>query len=134
MYKPFGFETLDLRYGGLQSRLQTLHARVSLFLDHILSGGTLGVSSNSSLSSTISGLSLQTQASSSSDRLTETLAKAFASGVMLNPGITSEGEEGEEVEEQEVTEIPELEVELQLVYGSGDQLLDYHRVSRPTYV
>lgn len=33
MYKPFGFEVLDLRYGGLRSRLETMHERLIDFLD-----------------------------------------------------------------------------------------------------
>lgn len=27
MYKPFGWEVLDLRYGGLIARLETMHQR-----------------------------------------------------------------------------------------------------------
>ncbi|KAM0748766.1 glycoside hydrolase [Meredithblackwellia eburnea MCA 4105] len=33
MYKPFGFEVLDLRYGGLRSRLETMHRRLISYLD-----------------------------------------------------------------------------------------------------
>lgn len=32
-YKPFGWEVLDLRYGGLQSRLETMHERLIAYLD-----------------------------------------------------------------------------------------------------
>jgi hypothetical protein len=32
-YKPFGWEVLDLRYGGLQSRLETMHDRLIAYLD-----------------------------------------------------------------------------------------------------
>ncbi|KAG0143252.1 hypothetical protein CROQUDRAFT_49089 [Cronartium quercuum f. sp. fusiforme G11] len=33
MYKPFGWEVLDLRYGGLRARLDTMHVRLGKFLD-----------------------------------------------------------------------------------------------------
>jgi hypothetical protein len=33
IYKPFGWETLELRYGGLRARLETLHTRVVEYLD-----------------------------------------------------------------------------------------------------
>ncbi|KAK4050267.1 hypothetical protein OIV83_003588 [Microbotryomycetes sp. JL201] len=33
MYKPFGWEVLDLRYGGLQARLETMHQRLVAYLD-----------------------------------------------------------------------------------------------------
>ena len=32
-YKPFGFEVLDLRYGGLRARLETMHKRLIAYLD-----------------------------------------------------------------------------------------------------
>ncbi|GAA5981363.1 hypothetical protein JCM11641_005295 [Rhodosporidiobolus odoratus] len=32
LYKPFGFEVLDLRYGGLSSRLETMHERLIGYL------------------------------------------------------------------------------------------------------
>lgn len=32
-YKPFGWETLEIRYGGLRARLETLHARIVGYLD-----------------------------------------------------------------------------------------------------
>ncbi|GAA5990086.1 hypothetical protein JCM10908_005816 [Rhodotorula pacifica] len=32
-YKPFGWEVLDLRYGGLQTRLETMHERLIAYLD-----------------------------------------------------------------------------------------------------
>jgi hypothetical protein len=31
--QPFGWEILDLRYGGLRNRLETLHWRVCSYLD-----------------------------------------------------------------------------------------------------
>lgn len=43
MYKPNGWEVLELRYGGLTSRLETLHERVARFLDHLEAGGQVGV-------------------------------------------------------------------------------------------
>ncbi|ORY63685.1 hypothetical protein BCR35DRAFT_334791 [Leucosporidium creatinivorum] len=33
MYKPFGWENLDLRYGGLLSRMETMHERLIAYLD-----------------------------------------------------------------------------------------------------
>ncbi|GAA5961938.1 hypothetical protein JCM21900_001154 [Sporobolomyces salmonicolor] len=33
MYKPFGWEVLDLRYGGLLARLETMHQRIIAYLD-----------------------------------------------------------------------------------------------------
>ncbi|GAA5839664.1 hypothetical protein JCM3766R1_000936 [Sporobolomyces carnicolor] len=33
LYKPFGWEVLDLRYGGLITRLETMHGRISAYLD-----------------------------------------------------------------------------------------------------
>ncbi|GAA5841817.1 hypothetical protein JCM9279_003115 [Rhodotorula babjevae] len=33
MYKPFGWEVLDLRYGGLRARLETMHRRLVAYLD-----------------------------------------------------------------------------------------------------
>ncbi|GJN90362.1 hypothetical protein Rhopal_003373-T1 [Rhodotorula paludigena] len=33
MYKPFGWEVLDLRYGGLLARLETMHKRLVAYLD-----------------------------------------------------------------------------------------------------
>lgn len=31
--KPFGWEVLELRYGGLRARLETMHVRLMAFLD-----------------------------------------------------------------------------------------------------
>lgn len=33
VYKPFGWEVLDLRYGGLRARLETMQDRLGRFLD-----------------------------------------------------------------------------------------------------
>ncbi|SCV70502.1 BQ2448_1896 [Microbotryum intermedium] len=33
LYKPFGWEVLDLRYGGLEARLETMHERLIAYLD-----------------------------------------------------------------------------------------------------
>ena len=33
LYKPFGWEVLDLRYGGLITRLETMHERLIAYLD-----------------------------------------------------------------------------------------------------
>ena len=32
-YKPFGFECLDLRYGGLLARIETAEDRISAYLE-----------------------------------------------------------------------------------------------------
>ena len=32
-FKPFGWENLELRYGGLRARLDTMQDRISCFLD-----------------------------------------------------------------------------------------------------
>ena len=33
MYKPFGWENLELRYGGLRARLETMQDRIASYLD-----------------------------------------------------------------------------------------------------
>lgn len=33
LYKPFGWEVIDLRYGGLKSRLETMHERLVAYID-----------------------------------------------------------------------------------------------------
>ena len=103
LYKPFGWETLELRYGGLVSRLDTLYRRLDAFLQHVKQGGEPGVPLNGE------------------------------SDVMLE--VSSADVDNDEPEEwkEKVNSLPELEKELRVVYGSPDQLLDYHRVSRPTY-
>jgi len=116
-YEPFGWEVLELRYGGQASRLETFHLRISKFLDHIKKGGQVGV---------------------------PFIKKDDAEdGMREDVFIEQEGEEevmlnidaGTEVGgyEEEVTSVAELAQPLQVVYSSADQLLDYHRVSRQTY-
>ncbi|KAI8060231.1 glycoside hydrolase superfamily [Gongronella butleri] len=34
MYKPFGWEVLELRYGGLRTRLATMHHRLEMYIAH----------------------------------------------------------------------------------------------------
>ncbi|PLW54142.1 hypothetical protein PCANC_06453 [Puccinia coronata f. sp. avenae] len=50
MYKPFGWEVLDLRYGGLKARLETMQERITRFLDqlnnHRLSNHSINDSKN----------------------------------------------------------------------------------------
>lgn len=105
MYRPFGWETVDLRYGGIEARLETMHHRLIRFLDHIEAGGEVG--------KPLGG---------------QQGTGEVEQGVLLRPN-------GAEhlVYEEEVTSLPELEVELHVAYPSADQILDYHRVSRPTY-
>lgn len=139
MYKPHGWETVELRYGGLVARLDTLYRRVGAFLDHVLDRTG------------------REEGEGYSDRLGESARRA---GVFLSTPVSLDDEEedgsredGEGSEEdgdedsmrsggrrrnkwgwqEDVTSLPELEKPLHLVYGSPEQLLDYHRVSRPTY-
>lgn len=51
-----------------------------------------------------------------------------ADEVLLNADLAED-----ESYEEEVTSLPELAVPLSVVYGSGDQLLDWFRVVKPTY-
>lgn len=108
--QPFGWETLDLRYGGLASRLASMHLRVTRFLDHLERGGQVGeplVGATGSSSDSIGGDGVD---------------------VMLNATCAED-----DAYEEQVNSIPELAIPLELVYGSAEQLLDYHRVSRVTY-
>lgn len=94
MYKPFGWETVDLRWGGLTARLTTMQTRIEKFLKHVKAGGVVGQSRNNSKIPNLEG------------------------GAMLR----ADGAANDDYEE-EVTEIPELAVQLQVVYPSADQLL-----------
>lgn len=80
MNAPFGWEVVELRYGGLASRLETMHLRITALLKHLRRGGQLGVSWSADAS-----------------------RAPAEEGVMLNPtcALTEEYEE-------EVTSIPEL--------------------------
>lgn len=147
MYKPHGWETLELRYGGLVSRLDTLHRRVGAFLDHVLDrphpdedaaakGDSLQACAARAdvflPSPTRSGDSQATsQRSSLDDEQTDPRAgSADDDESMHSSRATPRTKWGWH---EPVTSLPELEKPLHLVYGSPEQLLDYHRVSRPTY-
>lgn len=93
-----------------------MHARLIRFLDHLSSGGIPG----------------QHLVSSSSSNPASTLTPTAGAGAGGDVLLLPTGAESSEYEET-VTSLPELEEELQVVYGSAEQLLDYHRVSRPTY-
>lgn len=129
-YEPFGWEVLELRYGGQASRLESFHLRVSRFLDHIHKGGQVGLSF------------VKSGANKRITRLEDDMSEGFSDG---QDDVEEEEEEEEEVMlnlkagtevggyEEEVTSLAELAQPLQVVYSSADQLLDYHRVSRQTY-
>ncbi|KAK0555643.1 hypothetical protein OC861_000127 [Tilletia horrida] len=140
MYKPFGWETVELRYGGFRARLDTMHARIARFLDHVEAGGQLGVSlrnppPNKTNGARSDAVLLDVSSAVGVDPSPVQTTRAY----QLNPAASTAHNApgpapGTQTEyESEVTELPELDVELELVYGSADQLLDYHRVSRPTY-
>ncbi|CCF51528.1 hypothetical protein NDA11_005660 [Ustilago hordei] len=161
MYKPHGWETLELRYGGLVARLETLHRRVGAFLEHVLRPTTLG----GGLVGEEEGDGEEEDVVRASGRRADVFLPvpssfdedAGESGrSSLDPEQSQEGESrgdsGEDGSEddddsmrsrrrrenkwgwqEKVTSLPELEKPLHLVYGSPEQLLDYHRVSRPTY-
>uniref|UniRef100_V5GUL9 beta-N-acetylhexosaminidase n=2 Tax=Kalmanozyma brasiliensis (strain GHG001) TaxID=1365824 RepID=V5GUL9_KALBG len=136
MYKPHGWETLELRYGGLVARLETLHRRVGAFLEHVLSQDEeddavqqsgaradvflpkpTGLDEDSA-----SGESSKRSSLDDEDKEDDDSMRSGNPGGRRNWGW-----------QEKVTSLPELEKPLHLVYGSAEQLLDYHRVSRPTY-
>lgn len=125
-YKPFGWETLELRYGGLLARLATMSYRVRRLLEHLDAGGQLGVplespSHQPDIPTVLSANSTaQITTSNGHASLQNSLAGHFST-------------EDEPSTYSVVTEIPELAVPLELVFNSPNQILDYHRVSRPTY-
>ncbi|SPO27718.1 uncharacterized protein UTRI_04246_B [Ustilago trichophora] len=160
MYKPQGWETLELRYGGLVARLETLYRRVGAFLEHVLQQRRSGED--------------QDDAQEECDAVEESARRAdvfLPKPVNLddaggssskrssldqddNAGISESRKKEEEDDDDDddsmrssstrrrksdwgwqkpVSSLPELENPLHLVYGSAEQLLDYHRVSRPTY-
>ncbi|KAK0529924.1 hypothetical protein OC834_003490 [Tilletia horrida] len=150
MYKPFGWETVELRYGGFRARLDTMHARIVRFLAHIDAGGSVGVSLASTSAKAAArgpaprrdGVLLDVRAAAGVDpspiqttpALLSGQASAAAGSASADTASASgSGPGSETLYASEVSELPELDVELELVYGSADQLLDYHRVSRPTY-
>ncbi|KAE8264166.1 hypothetical protein A4X09_0g7041 [Tilletia walkeri] len=154
MYHPFGWETVELRYGGFRTRLDTMHARIVRFLEHIDAGGQVGVPLSSTTTTKASqqpkeradGVLLDVSAAIGIDprpvqRTATLLASTTGAGDSVDTssaanggGSKNDGAGGTEtLYSTAVTELPELQVELELVYGSADQLLDYHRVSRPTY-
>ncbi|EPQ29766.1 uncharacterized protein PFL1_02439 [Pseudozyma flocculosa PF-1] len=120
LYKPQGWETLELRYGGLVARLDTLTTRVEAFLRFLDAGGEVG------------------RPPSSGGDETDAAAGPRTDVFLVDPAAHADGQghghgAGEAAAEQVVYCLPELEEDLKIVYGSAEQLLDYHRVSRPTY-
>ncbi|CDR87365.1 uncharacterized protein SPSC_00491 [Sporisorium scitamineum] len=147
MYKPHGWETLELRYGGLVSRLDTLYRRVEAFLDYVLfsrsdEAGENDVDDAVQQCARRADVLLPKPASLDEEESAESSKRS---------SLYQEQDDGDEEDEddamrsgsrtryskwgwqEKVTSLPELEKPLQLVYGSAEQLLDYHRVSRPTY-
>lgn len=133
MYRPFGWEGLDLRYGGLNARLETMHLRIVKFLEHVRRQ-----EGKNGHRETTKGAEAALRDLALSDDEDEGLAEG---GIMLRPEDQQDNDEdgdgdgGDYVPryDEAVTSLPELEVELHIAYPSADQLLDYHRVSRPTY-
>ena len=136
MYKPFGWETLELRYGGLLARVTTVSSRVNRLLRHIDAGGQLGVPlrRHPNPCGEVPGVLLDAcgilpiapskncqETTNASEELVPT------SEVFYDPASAHN------FDDEEVTEIPELAADLEIVFSSADQLLDYQRVSRPTY-
>ncbi|TKY84636.1 hypothetical protein EX895_006538 [Sporisorium graminicola] len=148
MYKPHGWETLELRYGGLVSRLDTLHRRVGAFLEYVLCPhpdedleGDDALQQSARRADVLlpkpvrfdEGESAESSKRSSLDRQQDEEdheAEDEDDDSMRSGGRTQRSKWGWQ---EKVTSLPELEKPLQLVYGSAEQLLDYHRVSRPTY-
>ncbi len=95
---------MELRYGGQRARIDTMCLRIRRFLEHMAAGGEIGVP--------------LVDADSDDDEQ-----------ILLDPQLAED-----EDYTDSVTSLPELAVPLHVVYASSDQLLDYHRVSRPTYV
>lgn len=114
-YEPFGWEVLELRYGGQASRLETFHLRISRFLNHIEKGGQVGMPLKSNAEDEMND--------------DEFGRRDEDEEIMLNVAAGTDLGGYEE----EVTSVAELAQPLQVVYSSADQLLDYHRVSRQTY-
>lgn len=131
MYRPFGWEGLDLRYGGLEARLETMHLRIVRFLEHVRRGEerekVRAAKANGKKSAEVA---LRELALGVTDVEEDAVGWQAEGGIMLR---------GEDVQDsggrydETVTSLPELEVELHVAYPSAEQLLDYHRVSRPTY-
>lgn len=141
MYKPHGWETLELRYGGLVSRLDTLYCRMEAFLRHIARGGEVGVSLRTQTSTVFlpAMRTGHTEISSSADSSTEEDDEHPTSSMQDDASSDSIPQRPRQRHrathrwQEEVHRLEELETPLQVVYASPDQLLDYHRVSRPTY-
>ncbi|GAC93656.1 N-acetylglucosaminidase [Pseudozyma hubeiensis SY62] len=150
MYKPHGWETLELRYGGLVSRLDTLYRRVGAFLQHVLSSpddeaDELDAVQRSSQRADVflpRPTNLDGRASGDSSKRSS-LDKNGSDEENDNDDNSDGDDESMRSRstprstkwgwQEKVTSLPELEKPLHLVYGSAEQLLDYHRVSRPTY-
>lgn len=156
MYKPHGWETLELRYGGLVARLDTLHRRVGAFLEHILHGHTedddeaeeaLDAVQESAQRADVflpTPVSLEDDAGSGPTSKRSSLDQDDETSGPRPAGQHADDDDDDSMRsstrrtsrwgwQEKVTSLPELEKPLHLVYGSAEQLLDYHRVSRPTY-
>lgn len=117
MYSPFGWETVDLRYGGVIARLETMHQRIIRFLDFVSS--SRGTAPRRDGRGPVGG--------GGGEEATDS-AKTIEGGVLLNAQLA---EEDNAEYEEEVTSLPELEVRLEVAYPSADQLLGESRSSLP---
>ncbi|SPO32502.1 uncharacterized protein UTRI_04246 [Ustilago trichophora] len=165
MYKPHGWETLELRYGGLVARLDTLHRRVGAFLEHVMQRNNGedqedGEEESDAVEESArradvflpKPVNLDDDAGVSSSKRSS-LDQDDDNGISerrKKGGEEASGDDDDDDDDdsmrsssrrrksdwgwqESVTILPELEKPLHLVYGSAEQLLDYHRVSRPTY-
>ncbi|PWN52409.1 glycoside hydrolase [Violaceomyces palustris] len=146
LYKPNGWETLELRYGGLIKRMETVVDRLKSFLRHIEKGGQVGQPLTNPTFPIQDPNPRQQRLPAEEDEILRDL-QVFQLG---DQTVEEEGDPDPNRDfsvllckreenptrtdwKLEVDRIQELEEPLLIVYGSPDQLLDYHRVSRPTY-
>ncbi|KAJ1730367.1 hypothetical protein LPJ72_004512 [Coemansia sp. Benny D160-2] len=149
IYKPFGWETLELRYGGLMARLSTMYDRIiayslkqpctSLRRSRAI-GVTAGVrsrrpSASQDLPSTISAFGCDEDYDNGLWRKPapllppdpDPLSSVYSSN---GSGIGSLGEEDDSI----IDSIPELDEDLHCIYENSytSLLLDYARVTTPS--
>ncbi|CAO3613155.1 unnamed protein product [Cunninghamella blakesleeana] len=117
MYRPFGWEVLELRYGGLRTRLTTMYDRLIQYIEY----------KNSMLSNDHLSISLNKKCKKKKDD--------------TNDGIHNEHSDDDDDDDDDDSnddtnqyDIPELDVDLQYLYiGSRtNMLLDYSRVVSPS--
>lgn len=131
MYKPFGWETLELRYGGLLARITTVSSRVNRFLQHLDAGGSIGVPLRNRPNPC--GDVPDVLLDACGIEPVDTPKDENTRDLRMSPELFFDPQHDHNFDDDEVTEIPELEANLEIVFSSADQILDYQRVSRPTY-